>query len=235
MANGEIFDVTVIGTGPGGYVAAIRAAQMGLQDGRRRARSRRAAAAPASCAAASRPRRSSHTADLYEDLKNARSTGSWRTDVGHRLRGADDAGRRASSRRLSKGIEGYLFKKNKITLFKGQAGSKGPRRRRRQGRRRRDEGRHEERAPRHRLAAREPARHHASTARPIITSDEILRAQGDPDEPRRDRRRRRRDGVRVGLRPLRLRGDGHRAAAPRPAARGRGDLERGRQAARPSR
>ena len=31
MANGEIFDVTVIGSGPGGYVAAIRAAQMGLK------------------------------------------------------------------------------------------------------------------------------------------------------------------------------------------------------------
>ena len=31
LANGEIFDVTVIGTGPGGYVAAIRAAQMCLK------------------------------------------------------------------------------------------------------------------------------------------------------------------------------------------------------------
>ena len=31
MANGEIFDVTVIGSGPGGYVGAIRAAQSGLK------------------------------------------------------------------------------------------------------------------------------------------------------------------------------------------------------------
>ena len=31
MATGEIFDVAVIGSGPGGYVAAIRAAQMGLK------------------------------------------------------------------------------------------------------------------------------------------------------------------------------------------------------------
>ncbi len=29
------FDVIVIGSGPGGYVAAIRAAQLGLQDGNR--------------------------------------------------------------------------------------------------------------------------------------------------------------------------------------------------------
>src|SRR5512136_126537 len=31
LASGEIFDLTVIGSGPGGYVAAIRAAQLGLK------------------------------------------------------------------------------------------------------------------------------------------------------------------------------------------------------------
>ena len=31
MDSGEIFDLTVIGSGPGGYVAAIRAAQMGMK------------------------------------------------------------------------------------------------------------------------------------------------------------------------------------------------------------
>jgi len=31
LSNGEIFDLTVIGSGPGGYVGAIRAAQMGLK------------------------------------------------------------------------------------------------------------------------------------------------------------------------------------------------------------
>jgi dihydrolipoamide dehydrogenase len=29
--NGEQFDVTIIGSGPGGYVAAIRAGQLGLK------------------------------------------------------------------------------------------------------------------------------------------------------------------------------------------------------------
>ena len=28
----DIFDLTVIGSGPGGYVAAIRAAQLGMKD-----------------------------------------------------------------------------------------------------------------------------------------------------------------------------------------------------------
>ncbi|HEV8121680.1 MAG TPA: FAD-dependent oxidoreductase, partial [Candidatus Polarisedimenticolia bacterium] len=31
MAESQSFDVTVIGSGPGGYVAAIRAAQLGLR------------------------------------------------------------------------------------------------------------------------------------------------------------------------------------------------------------
>ena len=42
----EQYDVVVIGGGPGGYVAAIRAAQLGLQDGVRR-EARRRWAAPA--------------------------------------------------------------------------------------------------------------------------------------------------------------------------------------------
>ena len=32
LRNGKTFDVVVIGGGPGGYIAAIRAAQLGLQD-----------------------------------------------------------------------------------------------------------------------------------------------------------------------------------------------------------
>ncbi|HSF24421.1 MAG TPA: FAD-dependent oxidoreductase, partial [Blastocatellia bacterium] len=31
MSSNETFDVTVIGSGPGGYVAAIRASQLGLR------------------------------------------------------------------------------------------------------------------------------------------------------------------------------------------------------------
>ena len=39
------YDLVVVGAGPGGYVAAIRAAQLGLKTAVRRARARRAASA----------------------------------------------------------------------------------------------------------------------------------------------------------------------------------------------
>ncbi|WP_281277434.1 FAD-dependent oxidoreductase [Hankyongella ginsenosidimutans] len=51
------FDVVVIGAGPGGYVAAIRAAQLGLKTAC--IESARRSAVPASMSAASRPRRCS--------------------------------------------------------------------------------------------------------------------------------------------------------------------------------
>ena len=74
MANGEIFDVTVIGTGPGGYVAAIRAAQMGLKTAV-------VERDPAGCGGTCLQRGCIptkallHTADLYEDLRNGKEFG----------------------------------------------------------------------------------------------------------------------------------------------------------------
>ena len=65
----------------------------------------------------------------------------------------------------------------------------------------------------------------------IVTSDEILRAQGDSPEPGRHRGRRGGHRVRVDLRPLRDDRHRHRDAAARPAPRGRGDLGGSGQAA----
>ena len=81
MANGEIFDVTVIGTGPGGYVAAIRAAQMGLKTAV-------VERDPAGCGGTCLQRGCIptkallHTADLYEDLKNRKEFGIVAEGVG---------------------------------------------------------------------------------------------------------------------------------------------------------
>jgi dihydrolipoamide dehydrogenase len=124
LANGE-FDVTVIGTGPGGYVAAIRAAQMGL-------RTAVVERDPAGCGGTCLLRgciptkAMLHTADLLEDLQHGKEYGIVAEGVG--LDFPALMGRKSRIvTRLSKGIETYLFKKNKITLFKGQARFEGPR------------------------------------------------------------------------------------------------------------
>jgi dihydrolipoamide dehydrogenase len=125
LANGEIFDVTVIGTGPGGYVAAIRAAQMGLKTAV-------VDRDPAGCGGTCLLRGCIptkallHTADLFEDFKNRKEFGIVAEGVALDFPAVMTRKDRIVAR-LSKGIESYLFKKNKITLFKGQGRLEGPR------------------------------------------------------------------------------------------------------------
>jgi len=124
LANGEIFDVTVIGTGPGGYVAAIRAAQMGLKTA---VVERDPVGTGGTCLLRGciPTKALLHTADLYEDLKDRKEYGIVADNVGIDFAAAMGRKDRIVAR-LSKGIEGYLFKKNKITLFKGQGRLEGP-------------------------------------------------------------------------------------------------------------
>jgi dihydrolipoyl dehydrogenase len=125
LASGEIFDVTVIGTGPGGYVAAIRAAQMGL-------RTAVVERDPTGCGGTCLLRGCIptkallHTADLLEDLRNRKEFGIVAEGVGLDFP-AVMARKDRIVLRLSKGIETYLFKKNKVTLFKGEGRLEGPR------------------------------------------------------------------------------------------------------------
>lgn len=125
MANGEMFDLTVIGSGPGGYVGAIRAAQLGLKVAV-------VERDPAGCGGTCLLRGCIptkallHTADLYEDLKNAKDFGIVAEKVGIDFP-AVMARKQRIVTRLSKGIESYLFKKNKITLFRGEGRLEGPR------------------------------------------------------------------------------------------------------------
>ena len=123
MANGEIFDVTVIGTGPGGYVAAVRAAQMGLKTAV-------VERDPAGCGGTCLQRGCIptkallHTADLYEDFKNRKEYGIVAENVGLDFPAVMSRKDRIVLR-LSKGIETFLFKKHKIALFKGQGRLEG--------------------------------------------------------------------------------------------------------------
>jgi dihydrolipoamide dehydrogenase len=120
-----MFDVTVIGSGPGGYVAAIRAAQLGLKTAV-------VERDPAGCGGTCLQRGCIptkallHTADLFEDLKNAREFGLVAEKIGIDFAAVMARKARIVSR-LSKGIEGYLFKKNKVTFFSGTGRLEGPR------------------------------------------------------------------------------------------------------------
>jgi dihydrolipoamide dehydrogenase len=125
LANGEIFDVTVIGSGPGGYVGAIRAAQSGLKVAV-------VERDPAGCGGTCLQRGCIptkallHTADLYEDIQNGKELGILTEGLSLDFPAVMTRKERIV-KRLSKGIESYLFKKNKITLFKGQGRLEGPR------------------------------------------------------------------------------------------------------------
>jgi dihydrolipoamide dehydrogenase len=117
LASGEAFDVTVIGSGPGGYVAAIRASQMGLKTA---VVERDPAGTGGTCLLRGciPTKALLHTADLYEEIKHAKDYGI-RVDAFSLDFQALMSRKQRIVTRLSKGIESYLFKKNKITLFKG--------------------------------------------------------------------------------------------------------------------
>ena len=124
LANGEIFDVTVIGSGPGGYVAAIRAGQLGLKVA---VVERDPTGCGGTCVLRGciPTKALLHTADLYEDFKRRKDYGIVADNLGLDFPAVMTRKERIVTR-LSKSIEVYLFKKNGVTLFKGQARFEGP-------------------------------------------------------------------------------------------------------------
>jgi dihydrolipoamide dehydrogenase len=113
---GESFDQIVVGGGPGGYVAAIRAAQLGqktavVERDKAGGRCLNYACIPAKTVL--------HSAEVFREAQDSAALGVIAKDV---TLDWDAVGKRraAVSESLSSGVEG-LWKKNKITLIEGEA------------------------------------------------------------------------------------------------------------------
>jgi dihydrolipoyl dehydrogenase len=113
----DSYDVIVIGTGPGGYVAAIRAAQLGLKtavvekDDRVGGRCLNYACIPAKTVL--------HSAEVYDHAKNGEDLGIVTKDISIDFPKVQER-REAVRKTLTGGVAG-LFKKNKITVIEGEA------------------------------------------------------------------------------------------------------------------
>ena len=119
----QIFDVIVIGGGPGGYVAAIRAAQLGLATALVERDELGGVCLNWGCI----PTKALlHSADVLRDIAGAAAhgidTGEVRVDLARVV-----ARSRAVASQLNRGVTG-LLKKNKVTVFKGSARFTEPRR-----------------------------------------------------------------------------------------------------------
>ena len=224
------YDCIVIGSGPGGYVAAIRAAQLGLktavvEKGNVGGRCLNEACIPAKAIL--------RVAEVFSEVEHAGQFGvqvpdgtsvDWKGATKHRDKVV---------KTLTGGVS-MLFEKNKIDLIEGF----GTAHRRRQREDRRGQGRHRDRDrprdPRHRLGGQAAAR--PEVRRPGARHRRHLAARRAAQAPGRDRRRRVRHRGGLGLRPPRHRGAPARGARPDPAARGRRDRQglraRDRQAER---
>jgi dihydrolipoamide dehydrogenase len=122
LSANETFDVTIIGSGPGGYVAAIRAGQLGL----RTAIIEKDKNLGGTCLLRGciPTKALLHTADVYEEFKHAKSIGVTASDV------ALDFGQAQKNKNKivlkgAKGVE-FLMKKHKAQVFKGTARIDGP-------------------------------------------------------------------------------------------------------------
>lgn len=113
--NGEQFDVTIIGSGPGGYVAAIRAGQLGLRAAMIEKDTRLGGTCTLrGCIPTKQMLMSAH---VYEQMQHAADFGVQATGI--QLAFADVQKRKDRVvLKNTKGIE-YLMKKNKVTVFKG--------------------------------------------------------------------------------------------------------------------
>jgi dihydrolipoamide dehydrogenase len=113
------FDVLVIGAGPGGYVAAIRAAQLGLKTAC--AESRETLGGTCLNVGCIPSKALLHASELYEEAAHG-TLAKWGVKPGNVELDLDTmhGSRKEAVKGLTQGIE-FLFKKNKVEWLKGRA------------------------------------------------------------------------------------------------------------------
>ena len=122
MADTHDYDVLVIGAGPGGYVAAIRAAQLGLKTAC--AESRDTLGGTCLNVGCIPSKALLHGSELFEEAAGG-ALAKWglKTDKVSLDLEAMQGEKAKAVKELTGGIE-YLFKKNKVTWLKGRASFK---------------------------------------------------------------------------------------------------------------
>ncbi|NVK18086.1 MAG: dihydrolipoyl dehydrogenase [Methylocystaceae bacterium] len=108
------FDIIVVGAGPGGYVGAIRAAQLGLKTALVEANHLGGICLNWGCIPTKALLRS---AEIYEHMKHAASFGLGAKDISFDIAKIVQRSR-GVSKQLSGGV-GHLLKKNKVTVIDG--------------------------------------------------------------------------------------------------------------------
>jgi dihydrolipoamide dehydrogenase len=111
----QAFDVVVVGTGPGGYVSAIRCAQLGLSVATVEDDRPGGVCLNWGCIPTKSLLRNAEVVHLFERAAEfGIAVNDWKADYAQ----AVQRSRRVADR-MAKGVE-FLFRKNKITLFRGR-------------------------------------------------------------------------------------------------------------------
>lgn len=116
----ETFDIAVVGGGPGGYVAAIRAAQLGLKTVCIEREHLGGICLNWGCIPTKALLR---TSEVYHLMQNAKSFGLTADNVGFDLAAVVKRSRKVAGQ-LNSGVT-HLLKKNKVTVIEGEASLAG--------------------------------------------------------------------------------------------------------------
>src|SRR5215813_1117336 len=112
----DTYDVVVIGSGPGGYVAAIRAAQLGMKTAVVERENLGGICLNWGCIPTKALLR---TSEIYGLIKHAEAFGLSVKDVAYDPKKVVERSRKVAAQ-LSNGVK-MLMRKNKITVFEGSA------------------------------------------------------------------------------------------------------------------